>query len=205
MRAPVCVGIAGGTGAGKSALAASLVQAFDAEQVLRIPQDAYYRDRGDQSAEVRAALNFDHPDALETELLVAHLVELRAGRAVDVPVYDFTRHRRAAETWRAAPRALVIVDGILALADAQLRACFDLRVFVDAPEDVRLRRRLERDVAERGRSAESVRAQFAATVRPMHARFVEPSRAHADLVVANASEFALAREALVARLRPLVG
>lgn len=205
MRSPVCVGIAGGTGAGKSALAAALAQALGAERVLRIPQDAYYRDRGEPSAEARAALNFDHPDALEIELLVAHLVELRAGRAVDVPVYDFTRHRRARDTWRAEPRALVVVDGILALADAALRACFDLRVFVDAPEDVRLRRRVARDVAERGRSAESVRAQFAATVRPMHAQFVEPSRAHADLVVANAAELARARDPLVARVRALLG
>ncbi len=204
MRAPVCVGIAGGTGAGKSVLAAALEQAFDAARVLRIPQDAYYRDRGDQGAEARAALNFDHPDALETELLVAHLEELRAGRAVDVPVYDFGRHRRAPETWRAEPRALLVVDGILALADPALRACFDLRVFVDAPEDLRLRRRLARDVAERGRSAESVRAQFAATVRPMHARVVAPSRAHADLVVVNASELSLAREPLVARVRALL-
>ena len=204
MRAPVCVGIAGGTGAGKSVLAEALEQAFDAARVLRIPQDAYYRDRGEESPEARAALNFDHPDALETELLVAHLAELRAGRAVDVPVYDFGRHRRALETWRAEPRALLVVDGILALADPALRACFDLRVFVDAPEDLRLRRRLARDVAERGRSAASVRAQFAATVRPMHARFVAPSRAHADLVLENASELSLAREPLLARVRALL-
>jgi uridine kinase len=204
MRAPVCVGIAGGTGAGKSVLAAALEQAFDAERVLRIPQDAYYRDRAEQSAEARAALNFDHPDALESELLVAHLRELRAGRAVDVPVYDFARHRRAVQTWRAEPRPLVVVDGILALADPELRACFDLRIFVDAPEDLRLRRRVARDVAERGRSAESVRAQFAATVRPMHALFVEPSRAHADLIVANSSDLSLARDPLVARVRALL-
>ena len=204
MRAPVCVGIAGGTGAGKSILAAALEQAFDAERVLRIPHDAYYRDRGEQSAAARAALNFDHPAALESELLVRHLRELRAGRPVEVPVYDFTRHRRAVETWRAEPRALVVVDGILALADPALRACFDLRIFVDAPEELRLRRRIARDVTERGRSAESVRAQFEATVRPMHARFVEPSRAHADLVVANASDLSLAREPLVARVRALL-
>jgi uridine kinase len=204
MRAPVCVGIAGGTGAGKSVLAAALEQAFDAARVLRIPQDAYYRDRAEQSAEARAALNFDHPDALETELLVAHLAELRAGRGVDVPLYDFASHRRARETWRAEPRALVLVDGILALADAGLRACFDLRVFVDAPEVLRFERRLARDVAERGRSAESVRAQLAASVRPMHARFVEPSRVHADLVVANASDLTRASDPLVARVRALL-
>jgi uridine kinase len=123
---------------------------------------------------------------------------------VNLPVYDFSRHRRAAETQRAEPRELVIVDGILALADRALRACFDLRIFVDAPEAVRLERRLTRDVAERGRSAESVRAQFAATVQPMHAAFVEPSRAHADLVLENVRELARASEPLVARVRALL-
>lgn len=204
MRAPFCVGIAGGTGAGKSALAAALAVAFGTDRVLRIAQDAYYRDRPDQSDDARAALNFDHPEALEMELLVAQLTDLRAGRAVDVPVYDFATHRRSAEKWRAEPRALVVVDGILALADPLLRACFDLRIFVDAPEELRLARRLARDVHERGRSEASVRAQFAATVQPMHAQFVEPSRAHADLVLANAGELALASHALVARLRELL-
>lgn len=205
MRGSVCVGIAGGTGAGKSALAEALARALGSERVLRIAQDAYYRDRAGISDEARAAQNFDHPDALETELLVAHLAQLRAGRAVEIPVYDFARHRRAAETRRAEPRALVLVDGILALADAALRAAFDLRVFVDAPEELRLTRRLARDVVERGRSPDSVRAQFEATVRPMHLAFVEPSRAHADLVVANASDLSLARDPLVARVRALLG
>jgi len=204
MRAPVCVGLAGGTGAGKSALAEALAQALGSERVLRIPQDAYYRDRAELPFDALARLNFDHPDALETELLVAHLAELRAGRGVELPVYDFARHRRAAETRRAEPRELVVVDGILALADGALRACFDLRVFVDAPERLRLDRRVTRDVAERGRSAESVRAQFAATVRPMHEAFVEPSRAHADVVLENASELARACEPLLARVRALL-
>jgi uridine kinase len=205
MRAPVCVGVAGGTGAGKSALAQALALAFGAERVLRIAQDSYYRDRVDLSETQRAVLNFDHPDALETSLLVAQLTELRAGRAVEVPVYDFTLHRRAADTRRAEPRELVVVDGILALADAGLRECFDLRIFVDAPEELRLARRLARDVAERGRSPESVRAQFAATVRPMHELFVEPSRAHAHLVIANAAELGQASRALVERVRSLLG
>ncbi|MFI5315413.1 MAG: uridine kinase [Myxococcota bacterium] len=204
MRPPVFLGLAGGTGAGKSALAEALAEALGSERVLRIPQDAYYRDHPDLAGERLARLNFDHPDALETALLVAHLVALRAGSAVDLPVYDFARHRRAAETRRARPRELVIVDGILALADRELRACFDLRVFVEAPESMRLERRIARDVSERGRSAESVRAQFAATVQPMHAAFVEPSRAHADLVLENARELARASESLVARVRALL-
>ena len=189
MQRPVCVGLAGGSGAGKSALAAELSSALGDERVLRIAQDSYYR---------------DHPDALETELLVTHLAELRAGRAVDVPIYDFARHRRAVETWRAEPRALVLVDGILALADPALRECFDLRVFVDAPESLRLERRMRRDVSERGRSAESVRSQYETTVRPMHVQFVEPSRAHADWVLSNESELARVTQTLLARVRELL-
>ena len=205
MQRPVCVALAGGSGAGKSALAAVLAVALGPERVLRLAQDAYYRDHHGLPFDELAARNFDHPEALETELLVAHLRELRAGRAVEVPVYDFAHHRRSPATWRAEPRALVVVDGILALADPALRACFDLRVFVDAPEPLRLERRLARDVTERGRSADSVRAQFEATVRPMHDAFVEPSRVHADWVVATAAELARAREPLVARVRELLG
>jgi uridine kinase len=204
MRPPVCVALAGGSGAGKSALAAILVEALGAERVLRIAQDAYYRDHPGLPFDDLAARNFDHPEALETELLVAHLHELRAGRGIEVPVYDFARHRRSRETWRAEPRALVVVDGILALADPALRACFDLRIFVAAPEGLRFERRLARDVSERGRSPDSVREQFEATVRPMHDAFVEPSRAHADWVVANEAELASAGDPLLARVRKLL-
>ncbi|HTO54171.1 MAG TPA: uridine kinase [Myxococcota bacterium] len=205
MRRPMCVGLAGGSGAGKSALAAQLALALGSARVLRIAQDAYYRDPGDMTSDELAARNFDHPDALETELLVTHLRELRQGRPVQVPIYDFSRHRRAAETWRADPRELVVVDGILALAHPALRECFDLRVFVDAPESLRLERRLARDVVERGRSPESVRSQFEETVRPMHAAYVEPSRAYADCVLANRTELALAAEPLLTRVRALLG
>jgi uridine kinase len=205
MRPPVCVGLAGGSGAGKSALATALSRALGPDRVLRIAQDSYYRDHPGVSSDELAARNFDHPEALESELLALHLGELRAGRAVEVPIYDFAHHRRSPQTWRAEPRELVLVDGILALAEPGLRACFDLCVYVHAPESLRLERRLARDVAERGRSPESVREQFAATVRPMHARFVEPSRAFAHLVVANESELERASALLVARVRALLG
>jgi uridine kinase len=200
----LCVGLAGGSGAGKSALAGELARALGPERVLVLTCDAYYRDRPDLDAAARAAQNFDHPDALETDLLAAQLDALRAGRAVDVPSYDFALHRRRAETRRAQPHELVIVDGLLVLCDPALRARFDLRVFVAASERHRLERRLARDVAERGRSPESVRAQLAATVQPMHAAFVEPSRAHADLVVANDAELAQAAAQLLARVRELL-
>lgn len=204
MPRPFCVGIAGGSGAGKSALAAELSRALGPERVLLLAHDSYYRDRPDLDATTRAAQNFDHPDALETELLVEQLDLLRAGHAVAVPSYDFALHRRRARTRRAEPRDLVVVDGLLVLADAALRARLDLRVFVSASEAHRGERRLARDVTERGRSPDSVRAQLAATVRPMHDAFVEPSRAHADLVVANDAELAAAAAALVARVRALL-
>jgi len=197
----LCVGLAGGSGAGKSALARELALALGPERVLLLACDAYYRDRPELDSAARAAQNFDHPAALETELLAAQLDLLRAGRAVDVPSYDFALHRRRGETLRAEPREIVVVDGLLVLCDAALRARFDLSVFVAAPERLRLERRLARDVGERGRSAESVRAQLAATVQPMHAAFVEPSRAYADLVLANDRELERAVEPLVARVR----
>jgi uridine kinase len=199
-----CVGLAGGSGAGKSALARELELALGPERVLLLAHDAYYRDRPELDPAARAAQNFDHPDALETELLAAQLDLLRAGRAVDVPSYDFAQHRRRGETRRAEPREVIVVDGLLVLCDPSLRARFDLCVFVAAPEPLRLERRLARDVAERGRSAESVRAQLAATVAPMYAAFVEPSRAHADLVVANDAELARACAPLLARVRALL-
>ena len=200
----LCVGLGGGSGAGKSALALELVRALGAERALVLTCDAYYRDRPELDPAARAGLNFDHPDALESELLAAQLDLLRAGRAVDVPSYDFATHRRRVETRRAEPRELVVVDGLLALCDERLRKRFDLRVFVAASERHRLERRLARDVAERGRSPESVRTQLAATVQPMHAAFVEPSRAYADMVVANDAELAQAAAPLVARVRELL-
>jgi uridine kinase len=205
VRASLFVGLAGGTGAGKTALGDALERALGARRVLRISHDAYYRDRPDLSSDERDALNFDHPDALETELLVTHLATLRAGGAIELPVYDFSRHRRTSASRMVRPRALVLVEGILVLADPALRACLDLAVFVDAPETLRLERRIARDVAERGRSASSVRQQFDKTVAPMHARFVAPSRAFAGLCIDNEGALERALEPLCARVCALLG
>jgi uridine kinase len=202
--ASVFVGLAGGTGAGKTALGDALARAVGARSVLRIPHDAYYRDHPDLSSDERDALNFDHPDALETELLVAHLAALRAGGAIALPVYDFARHRRTSASRMVRPRPLVLVEGILVLSDPALRACLDLAVFVDAPETLRLERRIARDVAERGRSASSVREQFAKTVAPMHAEFVAPSRAFAGLCIDNDGALSRALEPLFERVRSLL-
>ncbi len=180
---PCLVGVAGGSGSGKTTVVRRIVTALEPVDVVVMHHDAYYRDRPDLPLAQRAALNFDHPDALETDLLVAHLTALLDGDAVDAPVYDFSQHVRRARTVRVEPRSVIILDGILILWDARLRELMDVKVFVDADADVRLERRLRRDMAERGRSAESVLNQYMATVRPMHLEFVEPSKRYADIII----------------------
>lgn len=178
---PLFIGVAGGSGSGKTTVAEALIEAI--EGVALVEHDWYYRHMPHLSYEQRSRVNYDHPDSLETDLLVEHLEALRAGRPVDRPVYDFTEHLRAERTIPLAPAPVVVVEGILVLADDALRSLLDLKVFIDTDPDLRLARRLERDIRERGRSVESVLAQYLATVRPMHNEFVEPSKRHADLII----------------------
>ena len=180
---PLIIGIAGGSGSGKTTIAHALLSELDPERATLIQHDAYYRDLSDLPFEARLKVNFDHPDSLETELLAAHLSDLLAGRAIAQPVYDFSQHVRTAETVTVAPCAVVIIEGILVLAEPALREMMDLKIYVDTDADLRLMRRLERDVAERGRTVESVLAQYMTTVRPMHLRFVEGSKRYADLII----------------------
>ncbi|MDA0747077.1 MAG: uridine kinase [bacterium] len=178
------VGIAGGTGSGKSTVASALAEQVGEGRVVILAHDAYYRDLSHLLLEERAGVNFDHPDALETELLVAHLDTLGRGETVRTPVYDFSVHTRRTDAFlEIAPRPVVIVEGVLVLADEVLRERMDLKIYVDAGADERLMRRLERDVVERGRTQESVMAQYRETVRPMHEQFVEPSKQFADLIL----------------------
>ena len=179
---PRIVGIAGGSGSGKTTVTMALM-AHLADRAVLLQQDWYYCDQSDKSAEHRAEVNYDHPDAQETDFLVAQLVQLRAGKAIDAPQYDFTTHTRRADTIRIAPHPLLVVEGINALAHLELRALCDVTVFVDAPADIRFIRRLQRDVAERSRTAESVILQYLAQVRPMHELYVEPCKGVADLVL----------------------
>lgn len=176
------IGLAGGSGSGKTTIAEDVVDRLDGRVAL-LHHDAYYRHRIDLSFEERTRVNYDHPDSLETELLVKHLEALRSGLAVDHPVYDFANHLRAEETVRIEPAEVVVVEGILVLSDSALRDELDLKIFVDTDPDLRLARRIERDIAERGRSVDSVINQYFATVRPMHLEFVEPSRRHADIII----------------------
>lgn len=202
--APVIVGVAGGSGSGKTTVVHALLDGVGAGAVARIHHDAYYRDFGHLDFEARCRINFDHPDALETSLLVEHLSALRSGRPVDIPTYDFTTHTRAVRTERVEPTPVVVVDGILVLAEPELRRLMDIRIFVDTDADIRFIRRLVRDMRERGRTLESVVDQYRSTVRPMHLDFVEPSRRHADLIIPEGGENRVAIDLLVARIRSIL-
>lgn len=175
------IGIAGGSGSGKTTIAAAVAATIPG--VVIIQHDAYYRHRPDLEFEQRSAVNYDHPDSLETELLIGHLAQLRLGHSVELPTYDFSRHLRSEETRRVEASRVTVVEGILVLADAALRRELDLKLFVDTDPDVRLARRIERDLEERGRSVDSVLTQYFATVRPMHLEFIEPSKRYADLII----------------------
>lgn len=194
------LGIAGGTGSGKTTIAASVIAALPQGAAVLIESDAYYRDRSGLPPAEREHINYDHPDAIETELLVAQLVALRAGRAVDVPQYDYREHARRRETRRVEPAPVIVLEGILVLADERLRAQMDLKIFVDTDADVRLLRRMERDIETRGRTFAQVREQYTDTVRPMHLAFVEPSKRFADLVVPEGGYNQPALDAIVGRL-----
>lgn len=180
---PLVIGVAGGSGSGKTTITAAIMEVVAPEPVTLIQHDAYYRHRPALSFEDRTKVNYDHPASLETELMVEHLQALLDGATADVPVYDFAAHLRTDETVRVAPTPVVLAEGILVLAEPALRDLMDLKLFVDTDADIRLARRARRDVAERGRSIESVLDQWEATVRPMYLEFVEPSRRHADLII----------------------
>lgn len=177
------IGIAGGSGSGKSTIADRVCNGIGEDRVLLIEHDAYYRDRPDLSPPERAAINYDHPNSLETELLVDHLDHLVRGTSIRQPVYDFGTHSRRQETVELEPRRVVIVVGILVLAEEALRDRMDLKIFVDTDPDLRLARRMDRDIRDRDRTPESVLSQYLGSVRPMHLQFVEPSKRYADIII----------------------
>jgi uridine kinase len=200
---PIVIGVAGGSGSGKTTVVRQIVESLGPEQVIVLEHDRYYRDRNDLRLEERAALNYDHPDSLETDLLVTHLHELRAGRPVELPVYDFARFQRKAMSEAVSPRRAIIVEGLLIFIDAELRRLMDVKVFVDTDADTRFIRRLQRDITERGRTVQSVIDQYLGTVKPMHLDFVEPSKRYADIIVPQGGHNAVAIDMLLTLIRGL--
>ena len=201
--APLVIGVAGGSGSGKTTVVSRILEALGDSRVPVLEHDRYYRDRNDLRLEERAALNYDHPDSLETDLMVRHVRELRAGRAVEAPVYDFARHARKEETETIAPGRALILEGILIFTDPDLRKLTDVKVFVDTDDDTRFIRRLQRDIAARGRTVQSVIDQYLGTVKPMHLEFVEPSKRYADVIIPQGGHNAVAIDMLLRLIRGL--
>jgi uridine kinase len=201
---PIVIGVAGGSGSGKTTIARTVLARVGQDHIAYVPHDAYYRDRDQLPHDARGEVNWDHPDALDTELMIDHLQTLRAGRPIHLPVYDFTQHRRTTQIVRVAPQPIILVEGILLFADARLRSLFDMKIFVDTDADIRFIRRLERDLAERGRTAQSVIRQYLTFVRPMHLEFVEPSKRYADVIIPEGGFNEVAIDMVVARLEALL-
>jgi uridine kinase len=197
---PVVVGVAGGTGSGKTTVAQAILDRVGRDRIAYIQHDSYYCDLSHLPLEERARVNFDHPDSLENELLIKHLRQLCAGRPAEVPVYDFTTHTRRSETRVVHPHRVVLVEGILIFADKKLREMMDVKIYVDTDADIRFIRRLERDIAERGRTMESVIRQYMDTVRPMHLEFAEPSKRYADIIIPEGGFNTIAVDMVVARI-----
>lgn len=203
MTRPLVIGVAGGTGSGKSTVVRRIMEALGDTDVTVLAHDRYYRDHPDLRLEERGGLNYDHPNSLDTDLLVTHLRALREGRPAELPVYDFTRHVRKPETAPVEPGSAIIVEGILIFADAALRELMDVKVFVDTDRDIRFIRRLQRDISERGRTVPSVIEQYMSTVKPMHEEFVEPSRRYADIIVPEGGYNQVAVDMLLTLIRSL--
>lgn len=198
---PLIIGIAGGTGSGKSTVARKVAEALPDASVAFLEMDAYYHDFRHLSLAELHEVNWDHPDAFDVELLTTHLAALARGDAVEMPVYEFATHARSEQTRRIAPADVVVIDGILLLADADVRALCDVKVFVDADADIRLIRRIRRDTVVRGRTLESVLDQYLTTVQPMHLLFVEPSKRYADVIVPRGGSNLVAIEMIVAKIQ----
>ncbi|MGB7068854.1 MAG: uridine kinase [Pyrinomonadaceae bacterium] len=195
------IGICGGTGSGKTTIARRIVETVGAKKVILIEQDAYYRNLADLPLDERHQANFDHPDSIDNELLVNHIKRLKSGDSVDKPIYDMVTHTRYDETELIKPKPVVIIEGILIFAEPRVLDLLDVRVFVDTPDDVRLMRRMRRDINERGRTFERTLEQYERTIRPMHFEFVEPSKRHADIIIPEGSQMGVSVEFLCSMVR----
>lgn len=202
-RPPLVIGVAGGSGSGKTTVVRNIIEALGDGHVSVLEHDHYYRDHPELRLEDRAALNYDHPDALETDLLVRHVEALRSGQAIEMPTYDFARHARRTATETILPRTAIIVEGILIFTDAALRKLMDVKVFVDTDSDMRFIRRLQRDIRERGRTVDSVIDQYLSTVKPMHLEFAEPSKRYADVIIPSGGHNVVAIDMLLTLIQSL--
>ena len=198
------IGIAGGTGSGKTTVVKKIISSFPDDRVIMLPQDAYYKDQGNISLDERKLVNYDHPSAFDNELLKEHIKQLSLGHSVDLPVYSYITYTRQKESIHIEPGEIIIVEGILVLEDPILRDLLDIKIFVDAPADVRFIRRLKRDIMERGRSVDSVIDQYMNVVRPMHMQFVEPSKWYADIIVPEGGQNEVAIDWITTKIRSLL-
>lgn len=198
------IGIAGGSGSGKTTVSREILNKVGADRIAYIPHDAYYKDLSGLPPEAKAKVNFDHPNSLDTELLIEHLNVLSSGEAINLPVYDFSIHSRTEKTVRINPKPVIIVEGILIFSEPKLRPLFDVKIFVDTDPDIRFIRRLKRDIEERGRTPNSVIDQYLSTVRPMHLEFVEPSKRYADIIMPEGGYNIRALELVVARVQEML-
>jgi len=198
------IGIAGGTGSGKTTIADYILETVGPEKIAFLPHDAYYRDQTDLSYEERSLVNFDHPASLETELLIEHITNLRNQQTIHLPDYDFKTHSRTNKTIPVNPQPIILIEGILILAEPELRELFDLKIYVDTDADIRFIRRLKRDIEERGRTTESVIIQYLKTVRPMHLEFVEPSKRYASVIIPEGGYNTVALDLIVARIESML-
>jgi uridine kinase len=201
---PVTIAVAGGTGSGKTTISHAIMENVGRANIAYVPHDAYYKDLTSVPTVERTVINYDHPDALDTPLMRDHILTLQRYEPVEIPIYDFTRHQRSAQTLRIEPRAIIMVEGILSLAEASLRPLFDMKIFVDTDSDLRFIRRLKRDIGERGRTPESVINQYLTTVRPMHLEFVEPSKRYADVIIPEGGHNTVAIDMVSDRVRNLL-
>lgn len=201
---PLTIGVAGGTGSGKTTVADVILERVGKQRIAYLPHDAYYRELIGLPQDQRAAMNFDHPDSLETELMIKHIEQLKLGNPVEIPIYDFSTHSRTDRTIKVDPHPVIIVEGILLFADKKLREMLDVKIFVDTDPDIRFIRRLQRDITERGRTTENVIQQYLTTVRPMHLEFVEPSKRYANVIIPEGGLNEVAMEMVIARIEALL-
>lgn len=195
------IGICGGTGSGKTTIARSIVDAVGADRVVLVEQDSYYRNLADMPLDERHQANFDHPDSIDSDMLVNHIMRLKQGLPIEMPLYDFVTHTRSDKIETIEPKPVVIVEGILIFAEPRVLDLLDVRVFVDTPDDVRLMRRLKRDINERGRTFERTLEQYERTIRPMHFEFVEPSKRHADVIIPEGAQMGISVKLLCGLVR----